>query len=423
MLPIGQYANANDLATGLLMGILFWWFMVADPAHSIFVRVLGLGVLGAAFPALVKTGSRAAMIVVIVALPMLLFQRSLANRLRLVVVGAVLVAIAVAALPGQLRERYLTFLAPPDAAERGRPLTAAEQAIFESAVGSTQSRMELFRDSVTASRSEHPVLGVGLGMFAVAESDDALTQGISRLVEGNAQHLHAGFLRGGNTSACHAAGDSGLGFPDAEDHAEGERAEPSSVQATHCRRRGHAPCVPAGDLSWIIVHARGLQPDDPDLHRRRVRPCREHPGRDQRRRRSDPRSSGRLARARGDSAAHASRPETRAPAIPGRSSPRLPPAFSAGLARRETCGVGRVRSAEVRIRGGLDDEVICSGVRNLHALGAGGVCCGPYPPTATTPDRVAGPAKVMRKPGRGSRQRPAFRGRQRASRRDLRPLG
>ena len=183
MLPIGQYSNPNDLAIGLLMGILFWWFMVANPAHSILVRVLGLGVLGAALPALVKTGSRAAMIVVVLALPMLLFQRSLANRLKLVVVGAVLVAVAVMALPGYLRERYLTFLAPPDAEERGRPLTETEQAIFEGAVGSTQNRMELLRDSIRFTL-QHPLLGVGLGMFAVAESDDAAVRGQRGLWKG-----------------------------------------------------------------------------------------------------------------------------------------------------------------------------------------------------------------------------------------------
>ena len=176
MLPIGQYSNPNDLAYGLLMAVMFWWYMVANPGRSAVVRILGLGVLAAVFPLLVRTGSRAAMIVVAVALPMLLFQRALAGRLQLFFVGIVLLIAAVAALPSGLRDRYVTFLSPQDAVGSDQPMTGEQRALVEAAAGSAQGRKQLLLDSLKFT-FQHTVFGVGVGMFAVAEDQEAVTSG------------------------------------------------------------------------------------------------------------------------------------------------------------------------------------------------------------------------------------------------------
>ncbi|MCC7174623.1 MAG: O-antigen ligase family protein [Bryobacterales bacterium] len=176
ILPIGQYSNPNDLASGLLMTIFFWWFIVASPGRSVIVRALGVMVLALSLLALVKTGSRGAMIVVLVATPILLYERSFAGLLRLAGLGVLLAVVALALVPRELRERYLTFFSAPDPEEERLVRSAREQAIYESAIGSSESRMQLLRDSLRFTL-KNPILGVGIGMFAVAESEDAAERG------------------------------------------------------------------------------------------------------------------------------------------------------------------------------------------------------------------------------------------------------
>ena len=87
--------------------------------------------------------------------------------LRCVAVG---VTIFYAALPDTLRGRYMTLV---DDSMNDQVADSREAVVLDSAVSSAKSRQHMLLESVILT-ARHPFLGVGPGMFTVAE--DALAQ-------------------------------------------------------------------------------------------------------------------------------------------------------------------------------------------------------------------------------------------------------
>lgn len=171
-LKYGKFANPNDLAQVLLMGLPFWWLAAANPASDR-IRRIGAAAVGiVALTVMARTGSRAALLAT--AVTMLVFFFKASNRARLVLAaGAVLgVAIAAGTLPDELRIRYFTLFQ----ADSNEPMSEDGQARVEAAVGSAYARTHLLEASINLT-IDHPLFGVGPGMFQVGEEDLARSVG------------------------------------------------------------------------------------------------------------------------------------------------------------------------------------------------------------------------------------------------------
>ena len=176
----GRFANPNEMAQVLLLGMPFWWALYASfraPFSKLLAGcslVLMLYVIG-------KTGSRGALIALVVMVAFLFARAPVVGKMKLLVGTAVLVALAVLTLPGSLRARYQTFFRQDDAdaeASGGSP-SASESDMLGSAVASTNSRRDMLVRSLVIT-FHHPILGVGPGNFPVEENAMSIAEGKRR---------------------------------------------------------------------------------------------------------------------------------------------------------------------------------------------------------------------------------------------------
>jgi O-antigen ligase/polysaccharide polymerase Wzy-like membrane protein len=163
-LDSGTFANSNDLAQVVLLGLPFWAFAIAEwrKAKPILALPMALGFLPM-LAAIGKTGSRALIVALAVVAVVLFFRITAGAKIKLVLAAALAVTLAVPFLPKHILLRYMTFFTP--AAVQGQSIENVEAQL--SAIESTQGRMELFKDSLRMTAS-HPIFGVGIGMFSVA---------------------------------------------------------------------------------------------------------------------------------------------------------------------------------------------------------------------------------------------------------------
>jgi hypothetical protein len=170
MLPESRYANPNDLATILLTALPFLWIMAMRKGNGL-RRPLALCGAVPVLLAIARTGSRSALIGACVAMGALFLQIGLAGKIKLVLAGVVVFGVLVAAMPSQLAERFTTIFGANDVV-----YDQQEEAMLESAIESSYSRRMLLMDSLTLT-FQHPVFGVGLGNFPVAQNDLAKARG------------------------------------------------------------------------------------------------------------------------------------------------------------------------------------------------------------------------------------------------------
>jgi O-antigen ligase len=162
------YANSNDLALALLLGISSFLFLLANPRAG--ARLAGAaGVLLAAFYAF-QTGSRGSVIAASVMFGLIfwLSRRKLkVLALGLAALGAIFAA-ALAGAPSVTLHRLSLVLSDPSS----RSETTADLA----SVGSQQQRQEVFKTSLRYTLM-HPLFGVGPDQFAAAVEQDAARSG------------------------------------------------------------------------------------------------------------------------------------------------------------------------------------------------------------------------------------------------------
>src|SRR5579871_1128150 len=162
----GTLGNANDVAMLLLFGAPFFLVPLLDPTSSRMSKILalpaGLIVIAANF----RTGSRAGLLALITMVVVLFFTRSLIGKLKLTAALVALVGVLVAFIPSYSLYRYTTILSGSN---------SAQEASTETYESSTLRKELLFESLATT--LEHPIFGLGPGVFAPAKAKEAELQG------------------------------------------------------------------------------------------------------------------------------------------------------------------------------------------------------------------------------------------------------
>jgi O-antigen ligase len=163
----GSYADPNDLAQVLILGICLGCAILSRKQTGWVGRASVLLMLCFMFLAGAKTGSRGGLIGVVMVVAVLFFQSSVSGKVRILLVCAVAAVLAAALLSDRIMNRYLAALGNDSAQEQ---LSSGE-------IGSVQGREYLFIQSLYIT-ARHPLTGVGLGMFMVAEDTIAKSTGV-----------------------------------------------------------------------------------------------------------------------------------------------------------------------------------------------------------------------------------------------------
>jgi O-antigen ligase len=169
------YANSNDLALALLLGITSFLFLLANRRTGL--RVAGAaGVLVAAFYAF-QTGSRGSVIAASSMFALIFWLTR--SKWKVVALGlgavGVLFAAAIAGAPSSTVHR-LSLLMHDQALLNDPASTSSEATADLASVASQQQRRELFATSLRYTLM-HPLLGVGPDQFATAVEQDAARSG------------------------------------------------------------------------------------------------------------------------------------------------------------------------------------------------------------------------------------------------------
>ena len=161
-LPHGKFANPNEMAQALLLGLSLWWLLVVNAKSGLF-KAVGSTVMLIMLFTISKTGSRGALIAFCVLVLFIFLRSSSAGKMKILVGGFVLMAVIVGTMPKRLLNRYRTLT--EDQVEIGGEDES-------SAYASTIARKELLRKSIRYT-FQHPLFGVGPGMFVVMEDAEA----------------------------------------------------------------------------------------------------------------------------------------------------------------------------------------------------------------------------------------------------------
>jgi O-antigen ligase len=160
-----RFADPNDLAQFLLLGMCFALAALKKKA-PLFVRIALLPGVALILIQFLRTGSRGGFIGLMAVTVLLFLSSSGRQRVRAVLAGLIIVSLTLTVIPQSIRARYSYIFGVHD----------EEQDQGES---SAEARQALFRKSVTITL-QHPIVGVGPGMFAVAENNLAMDQGLAR---------------------------------------------------------------------------------------------------------------------------------------------------------------------------------------------------------------------------------------------------
>jgi O-antigen ligase len=165
----GTFGNPNDLAFSLLMLIPFAVFVIKSESLRSWKTIVCVFAILFALLKTFKTGSRAGMVTMVVCFVILLFCGKMKTKLKMLGLVSSILAIAAATVPSQTLVRYTTIFS-------GTSVDANMSDDEISAVASTTARKMLFQESVRM-MLEHPLLGVGPGIFSAALASEQEKRG------------------------------------------------------------------------------------------------------------------------------------------------------------------------------------------------------------------------------------------------------
>jgi O-antigen ligase len=169
-LPHGKFSNPNEMGQALLLGLPLWGLVMLSGKLAP-IKAFAACVIVAMLYTASKTGSRGALIGFGALLLCVFWRSSAGGKLQLVMGGAVLLMVIAGTMPRRLLNRYVTLK------EEKGVVNYGEDQMDINAVTSTSARIELLRKSIKYT-FQHPLFGVGPGMFVVAEDQDAKASGL-----------------------------------------------------------------------------------------------------------------------------------------------------------------------------------------------------------------------------------------------------
>jgi len=169
-----RFANPNDMAQAMLIGIPFW-LAISKRSASLAGKLAALGVLVVMVYVIAQTGSRGALLSFAALFVAMLLRASAKGKAKLLLAGGLCFGAALGFLPGSLQDRYKTLFSE----DKPEMETAGEDLMLDSAFSSTASRQHLLDQSLILTAT-HPIFGVGIGQFMVAENALAISQGARR---------------------------------------------------------------------------------------------------------------------------------------------------------------------------------------------------------------------------------------------------
>lgn len=160
-----RFSDPNDLAQFLLLGMCFALAALKKNTRLLNRIVLfpGIGLMLIVF---LRTGSRGGFIGLVAVAAMLFLSSSGRQRVRGVLAGLIIVTLTLTVIPQSIRARYSYIFGVHDQDE-------------DQGEASAEARQQLFWRSVRITL-HHPIVGVGPGMFAVAENNLAIDLGFAR---------------------------------------------------------------------------------------------------------------------------------------------------------------------------------------------------------------------------------------------------
>jgi hypothetical protein len=159
----GKFANPNEMAQALLLGLPLWGVMMVL-SKGLPGKVFAMGVMVLILATTFRTGSRGAMIGFVVMLLVVFLRAPIMGKMQIMLAGILFLGIVMTTMPGKLIARYKSVA--QDEVDDGE----MDPGMAASAATSMQSRKQLLRHSLIFTM-RHPLFGVGAGMFEVA--DDA----------------------------------------------------------------------------------------------------------------------------------------------------------------------------------------------------------------------------------------------------------
>lgn len=162
-LSFGSFANSNELASYLIMLAPLSLLVASMKRYNWVLRGLSLLLCLGCLATASRTGSRGALFSLGVVLLLLLVSYNFEAKLKLLLAMVPLSVIFVAMIPEEAAQRYIT------AFKQQETLGDSATALQQSALASTESRKELFRQSLELTM-ENPLVGVGIGTFAAANA-------------------------------------------------------------------------------------------------------------------------------------------------------------------------------------------------------------------------------------------------------------
>jgi O-antigen ligase len=169
----GTLGNANDLANVLLIGLPFCIYVVTDRRRGIVLRLWFLVIAVVSVLTALKTGSRGALVAMILLGAFAFVKASPASKVVIAIVFVVFSGSLPFLLSPELKARYMTIL---QTGNSDAAAAAAQDANVKSALQSTEARRDLLEHALQLS-IQHPVFGVGYAEFVVADSNRAAAQG------------------------------------------------------------------------------------------------------------------------------------------------------------------------------------------------------------------------------------------------------
>jgi len=164
----GTLGNSNDLGATLLLGLPFIVYAILDRKRVALVRIIFVGLVGTLLLLIVRTGSRACLLVLALMALLAFFKASGANKVKVLALSAVMVCIFPFVVSKSLLERYQTIFS-----DKVQASTSEEAA---SAIESTNARKQLMRNAVELTL-DHPIFGVGIGNFAMKSAELEISHG------------------------------------------------------------------------------------------------------------------------------------------------------------------------------------------------------------------------------------------------------